>query len=160
MRRKTGRRRGRPRDPHARRRQTTRAGRRGLVVVDKGSPEMVARKRQVAKGSPGPIELIDAVGVLRAHGLVDLDELMTLRLCENWIARVRQARGLTGVSPAGLWATIVSGQGGVVSGRHRSSLPIDAHPLIRPCGGSRNSQPFCRNAPARPARHRDDDCRG
>jgi hypothetical protein len=98
MRKKTGRRRGRPVNPHARRRATTRRERRGLPEpIDKGTPQMAKRKAVAANGSSGPIEV--------------------------WLGRVRRARGLSGSGPGGLWAQIVAGQRG---GRWVSPM-IDAH---------------------------------
>ena len=124
MRKKTGRRRGRPVNPHARRRATTRRERRGLPEpIDKGTPQMAKRKAVAANGSSGPVELIDGIAVLYAHHLIDLDGLMVLRTIEVWLGRVRRARGLSGSGPGGLWAQIVAGQRG---GRWVSPM-IDAH---------------------------------
>jgi hypothetical protein len=64
---KAHRRRGRPVDPHARRRHTTRRGRKGLPeIVDEGSPELVARKRIAANGSGAAVELTDYPAILLA----------------------------------------------------------------------------------------------
>jgi hypothetical protein len=72
---------------------------------------MATRKQQAANGGPGSVELIDGIGILHAHGLVDLDGLMVLRALEVWLRRVRRARGLPDASPGGLWEAITSGQG-------------------------------------------------
>jgi hypothetical protein len=120
---KSHRRRGRPRKLHAKRRATTRIGRRtGYDPVDEGSPELVARKKIAANGSGAVVELTDHVGILAAHGLVDVDGLMTLRTVAIWFDRVRVGHGLhDGAGTAGLWAQIVSGARG-----GRMTAPITA----------------------------------
>jgi hypothetical protein len=120
---KSHRRRGRPRKLHAKRRATTRIGRRtGYDPVDEGSPELVARKKIAANGSGAVVELTDHVGILTAHGLVDVDGLMTLRTVAIWFDRVRVGHGLhDGAGTAGLWAQIVSGARG-----GRMTAPITA----------------------------------
>jgi hypothetical protein len=103
-------RRGRPRKANARRRKTTLAGR--AAPADEGSSELVIRKRRAANGGGSAVELVDISGILHAHGLVDIDQIMVLRMIEEWLRRVRIARGINPASPGGLWAAIVSGQRG------------------------------------------------
>jgi hypothetical protein len=68
---KSGRKRGRPRKANARRRTTTRIGRRtGVDPVDEGSPQLL-RKRRAAAGRTD-IETIDLVGILHARELISL----------------------------------------------------------------------------------------
>jgi hypothetical protein len=119
-RKKTGKRRGRPINPRARRRQTTRAGRRG--ELDTGTKELAMKKRIAANGSGGTVEVIDIGGILAAHNLIDVDQHMTLRLLETWLMRIARARGLSSASVGGLWGAILSGQG---SSRHWT-IPITA----------------------------------
>jgi hypothetical protein len=104
------RKRGRPRLATARRRATTRAGRRS--PEDLGSPELIKRKARVANGSAVPVELVDTAGILLAHHLIEPEELLILRLVASWLRQLRVAFGLPAGSPGGLWAAITTGQRG------------------------------------------------
>jgi hypothetical protein len=118
---KAHRRRGRPVDPHARRRHTTRRGRKGLPeIVDEGSPELVARKRIAANGSGAAVELTDYPAILLAHHLIDVEQHMMLATVATWLDRIRRARELSSTSVGGLWGAILSGQGGA----RKWSVPI------------------------------------
>lgn len=79
---------------------------------DTGPPGAGHEETRVANGSGTPVEIVDTIGVLHAHGLIDLEAVMTLRLVATWLKRVRRARGLSNASPDGLWEAIVSGQAG------------------------------------------------
>jgi hypothetical protein len=104
---------GRPRDPHARRRHTTRRGRKGLPeIVDEGSPELVARKKIASNGSGAAVELVDYAAILLAHHLIDQEQHVMLATVATWLDRVRQTRDLSSTSVGGLWGAILSGQGG------------------------------------------------
>ena len=124
---KAHRRRGRPVDPHARRRHTTRRGRKGLPeIVDEGSPELVARKRIAANGSGAAVELTDYPAILLAHHLIDVEQHMILATVATWLDRVRRARELSSTSVGGLWGAILSGQGGARNGRCPSRIAARA----------------------------------
>jgi hypothetical protein len=58
------------------------------------------------------IEIIDPVGILHARGLIDADELASLRQVERWVTLVRRARGLADGCVDRLWAQLVAGQRG------------------------------------------------
>lgn len=82
-RKKTGPRCGRPVNPHARRRKTTRRGRKGLPEpVNTGSPQLLA-KRQAVAGARNDIDVVDYPGILAANELIDTDKLTTLRMVEG-----------------------------------------------------------------------------
>jgi hypothetical protein len=66
----------------------------------------------MAENSGAVVEIGNIAGTLHAHGLIDLDGLLTLRVVETWLGRVRRARGLSNASPGGLWEAIVSSQAG------------------------------------------------
>jgi hypothetical protein len=107
-RRRTGRPRGRPKKRNARRRETTRAGRRGNPYVDLGTPQLRFLKMRIA--GVDNIDITDHVTVLFARRLIDEGELITLHLVRNLLDRVRQARGLKlDLSVNGLWAALTAG---------------------------------------------------
>jgi hypothetical protein len=99
---------GRPRKANAKRRATTTAGR--APFLDLGSPELVIRKARVANGSGEAVELVDVVGILNAHDLLDTELTLIARLLASWLRMVQRAFGLPAGSPAGLWAVLTSGQ--------------------------------------------------
>jgi hypothetical protein len=101
-------RRGRPRKANAKRRATTLAARR--APDDLGSPELLARKAKVANGAAAPVELIDVVGVLAAHGLLEPELTLIARLLAAWLRQVQRAFHLSQASPTALWAALTSGQ--------------------------------------------------
>ena len=100
-RKKTGRRRGRPYNPNARRHQTTRAGRRG--EVDRGSPRLRARK--LALTMREDVELTGP-GILFGHELLDRYQYDTLGWVTALLRRIARSFG-RGVSPAGIWNAIL-----------------------------------------------------
>ena len=100
-RKKTGRRRGRPYNPNARRHQTTRAGRRG--EIDRGSPRLRARK--LALTTREDVELT-AAGVLYGHGHLDNAQYSALGWVTALLRRIARSFG-RGVSPAGIWNAIL-----------------------------------------------------
>jgi len=101
-RKKTGRRRGRPYNPNARRHQTTRAGRRG--EIDRGSERLRAKKR--AATSREDIELT-APGVLYGHGHLDRFQYDALAFVTELLRRISRSFGRD-ASPAGVWAAIIA----------------------------------------------------
>jgi hypothetical protein len=110
-RKRSGRRRGRPINPHARRRKTTRRGRRGLPeLVDPGAPLLLERRRAITGRSD--IELVDYPGILLANGFIDADELDTLRRVEGWLSLARRGRGISDGHVGRLWAQILAGTRG------------------------------------------------
>ena len=100
-RKKTGRRRGRPYNPNARRHQTTRAGRRG--EVDRGSPRLRARK--LALTTREDVEMTPA-GILYGHGYLDNAQYSALGWVTALLRRIARSFG-RGVSPAGIWNAIL-----------------------------------------------------
>ena len=110
---KAQRKRGRPADPNARRRQTTRAGRAGRPVIDHGAPLLLARKVRDAAGRVD-VDLADLIGVLHAHRRIDAGQLATLRQVELWVVQSRRARSLALGSVENLWNALLSGQHGGV----------------------------------------------
>jgi hypothetical protein len=109
-RKRTGRRRGRPRKANAKRRQTTRYGRKnGHALIDHGTAELRTRKLTMTQR---PDLELTPLGVLTGNGLIDEDELIALKLVETWLGRARRARSLRhNASVHGLWETLLSGQG-------------------------------------------------
>src|SRR6516165_4777892 len=101
-RKKTGRRRGRKFDPHAKRHRTDRAGRRG--EVDYGSPRLRARK--LALTMREDIEMTGA-GVLYGHGHLDNAQYSALGWVTALLRRIARSFGRD-ASPAGVWAAIVA----------------------------------------------------
>jgi len=100
-RKKTGRRRGRPYNPNARRHQTTRAGRRG--EIDRGSPRLRARK--LALTTREDVEMTPA-GILYGHGHLDNAQYSALGWVTALLRRIARSFG-RGVSPAGIWNAIL-----------------------------------------------------
>lgn len=101
-RRRTGRKRGRPRLANARRRATTRAGRRG--EIDYGSELLRARKRRAT----GREDLeIDGASVLFGHDHLDRQQFDTLGLITDWLRRAARAWGLKDGSCGGLWEAVL-----------------------------------------------------
>lgn len=103
-RRKTGRPRGRPRKHNARRRETTRAGRRGEPTVDRGSPEL-RRRRALATGDA---ELpADALGILLGHRKIDTAQYGAGREIGELLTTARRAFG--GETPGNVWHRLMAG---------------------------------------------------
>jgi hypothetical protein len=94
---------GRKFDPNARRRSTTRRGRRGEDDRDYGSPLLRARK--LAATSRDDVEMTPA-GVLYGHGHLDRYEYDTLGRVTELLQRTARSFG-RGVSPAGIWNAIL-----------------------------------------------------
>lgn len=105
-RKKTGRRRGRPPNSNARRRQTTRAGRRGEDTRDRGSTALRQRKHRVLAGRED-LELSGAA-VLLAHDQIDRQQYDTLGLITGWLQRTARAWGCRDGSPAAWWRAILA----------------------------------------------------
>jgi hypothetical protein len=80
-------------------------------LIDTGSPLLIV-KRRAAAGGRSDIELVDPLGILFANGMVDVDELATLRLIERWVGMARRARGLGDGHVGRLWAQLLSGARG------------------------------------------------
>jgi len=131
-RRKTGRRRGRPRLTHAKRRTTTRIGRRtGFDPVDTGTLELRQRKRRATGREDLPI---DGAAVVFGHGQVDREQFDKLGLipagCSGSLARGGRR---TAVSPAcgtpPIWCNLNTCAGGSIVS------PEGVHqPAKGPCG--------------------------
>jgi hypothetical protein len=128
-RKRTGRRRGRPVDPHARRRQTTRAGRRG--EVDRGSERLRAKKRQLT--SREDVEMTPA-GAL--YGLAHLDNAQYTKLgvITAMLRNVQTAMGKGSLSVGALWSALVD----------RSHTRISSLPLLGDRGGRQQLARVCR----------------
>lgn len=107
-RRKSGRKRGRPRQEHARRRETTRAGRRGNPFIDRGTDQLRIRKLAIAGREN--IDLSDTIGILAARGIINAEETIVLRVLQISLDTVRRGRGLTAdMSVNSLWAALQAG---------------------------------------------------
>jgi hypothetical protein len=94
---------GRKFDPNARRRSTTRRGRRGEDDRDLGSALLRARK--LAATGREDVELT-AAGVLYGHGHLDNLEYSALGYVTQLLQRIARSFG-RGVSPAGIWNAIL-----------------------------------------------------
>jgi hypothetical protein len=94
---------GRKFDPNARRRSTTRRGRKGLDDRDYGSSLLRARK--LAATSRDDVEMT-AAGILFGRGHLDRFEYDTLRHVTGLLQRIARSFG-RGVSPAGIWNAIL-----------------------------------------------------
>jgi hypothetical protein len=103
-RKRTGRRRGRPVNPHARRRAITRAGRRGVEVIDRGSEALRHHKRRVTGREDLPL---DGAAVLFGHAHLDRQQFDALGLITQWLQRVARAWGGKDGSCAGLWMALL-----------------------------------------------------
>jgi hypothetical protein len=112
-RRKTGRRRGRPRLANARRRATTRRGRKGLPpLVDEGSPLLRQKKRRVT----GREDLeLNPASVLFGRGLLDPQQYNMLGQVTLWLQRLSRNLGPHGIGVAGLWAALTGAGIGTTS---------------------------------------------
>ena len=96
---------GRRYDPHARRRHTTRAGRRGAFLPpDRGSSQLRAKKRRIT-GSEA-VELT-AAGILFGHGYLDNAQYSALGYVTHLLQKIARGFG-RGASPAGVWSAIVA----------------------------------------------------
>jgi hypothetical protein len=105
-RRKTGRRRGRPRLLHARRRQTTRAGRRGVIVHDSGTSELQAHRVSATGSADLPV---DPLGILYGRGLIDKDHYLAGRDLGDLLEVARRDLGRS--SPQVSWMAIFGARG-------------------------------------------------
>jgi hypothetical protein len=107
-RKKTGRRRGRPINPRARRHQRTRAGRRGLVWIDPndyGSDELRAKKIRLT--GQANLEL-NGASVLFGHDHIDRLQFDTLGAITELLQRIARAWGQKDGSVTGLWLALLS----------------------------------------------------
>jgi hypothetical protein len=106
-RKRTGRRRGRPRLAHAKRRTTTRQGRAtGQDPIDQGSPWLVCRKERVPNGRTDlPL---DGAAVLFAHDLIDREQFDRLGEVTRWLQLTARAWGGSQGSVNGLWNSILA----------------------------------------------------
>src|SRR5262249_54061343 len=129
---RTGRKRGRPFNPNAKRHQTTRAGRRG--EKDLGAPRLRARKLH-ATGRPD-VEMT-AAGVLYGRGHLDNAQYSALGYVTVLLQVIARSCG-RGMSPAGVWAALIAAA---------SRTPPGAPPIIGDYGA--------RDAPARICRQLD-----
>jgi hypothetical protein len=100
---KAQRKRGRPPDPHARRRQSTRAGRRG--EVDHGSPLLLLRKLTITGRADVPL---DPAGILFGRGLLDAVQYAELGEVTALLQRVAKAWGGKDGSVQGLWGALLA----------------------------------------------------
>jgi hypothetical protein len=100
--RRTGRRRGRPYDPNAKRHRTDRAGRRG--EIDLGSPWLLAKKMRAT--TRGDVEM-DGAGVLYGRDLIDRQQYDMLGVASLLLRRIATAMG-RGTSVSGLWQAIIA----------------------------------------------------
>ena len=114
-RKRTGRRRGRPRKPHARWRETTRAGRRG--DIDRGSEWLREKKRQATLRDD--VEMAPA-GVLFGRRHLDRYQYDALAFVTLLLCQVTKAMG-GNQSVAGLWTAIIAAAAKTVPGARRSS---------------------------------------
>jgi hypothetical protein len=80
-------------------------------VRDEGSLELL-RKKRAAAGERGDVEITDHIGILTANALIDVEELVTLRMIEAWIRLSRRTHVIGSMPVGGFWAAILSGQGG------------------------------------------------
>jgi hypothetical protein len=106
-RRKSNRRRGRPRQDRARRRETTRAGRRGEpALIDHGTAEALRHRVELTGLCDLPA---DPLGTLLGRGLINKSEYAAGRSIEELLAI---AHGLGGGSVQAAWLRIVGGCAG------------------------------------------------
>jgi hypothetical protein len=104
-RKRTGRRRGRPRKAHAKRRTTTRVGRRtGADPRDEGTNELQARK---LLATTRPDLEASAIGVLYGRALIDARQYQTLSELTLALQRLARSCGGTG-GVEGLWQGIIA----------------------------------------------------
>jgi hypothetical protein len=116
-RKQTGRPRGRPRLAHAKRRATTRQGRKsGLDPRDEGAPLLIARKMRMT-GRPD-IEMT-AAGVLYGRELISNLDYSKLAEITKIIRNIRAAMG-GDLSVAGIWSALID----------RSHTRATAQPLL------------------------------
>jgi hypothetical protein len=105
---------GRRYDPNARRRHTTRAGRRGEDVRDHGSVLLRAKKRVLT--SRDDVEMTPA-GVLYGFGYLDREQYDKLGCVTGLLHRIARSFGRD-ASPAGLWLALVA-----AASRTRPGMP-------------------------------------
>lgn len=140
-RRRSGRRRGRPRQHHARWRETTRAGRRG--EVDSGS-ELLRIKRRLLTGSED-FTCDHPLGVLRGRGVIDQRQYNVGMDVAAVVEIAASLLGLRDASAQGVWAAIVAGGISVAATGERYSPAAERarHTLARICrviGENRTAQ--------------------
>jgi hypothetical protein len=129
-RKKTGQRRGRPYNPHARRHQTTRAGRRG--ERDLGAVWLRAKKR--AATGREDVEMTPA-GVLYGQGHLDNAQYSALGWVTQLLQRIARSFG-QGMSPVGVWAAIIAAASRTAPGMPPSSAIMARGILWRGSVGS------------------------
>ena len=122
---------GRKFNPHARRRSTTRRGRRGEDDRDYGSPLLRARK--LAATSRDDVEMTPA-GILFGHGHLDRYEYDTLGHVTGLLQRIARSFG-RGASPAGVWAALIA-----AASRTAPSTPD----IVGDFGARRRLEQICR----------------
>lgn len=138
---KAKRRRGRPSNPQARRRATTRVGRRGEVEpVDQGSIRLRARKQWATGRDDLPL---DGAAVLFGRELIDAQQFDRLGEITALLAQVARSWGVRGASVAGIWNAILAA-GSRLPAHTVSATPAGADgarwrlvSLIRQLNGSR-----------------------
>lgn len=105
-RKKTGKKRGRPADPKAKRHQTTRAGRRGeLIEPDRGTKALRRMRREATGSEDLPADLL---GVLLGRGRITLPEYHAGRDVAELLDVARRALGLVGRVHS-VWAAVLAG---------------------------------------------------
>jgi hypothetical protein len=106
------RKRGRPPKPNARRRETTRAGRRGEAQPDEGTRELRRHRRRATGTTALPA---DSLGVLFGRGLITTAEYNAARDVGELLATARRGLGLASGGCGSFWMAILSG--GRIGGR-------------------------------------------
>lgn len=100
---------GRPADPNARRRQTTRAGRKGQPYVDFGTAEARARRLLATGLESLPV---DPLAILLGRGHIDNRQYAAGRDLGEQLALVRAGLGVVGDGTQSAWSRILAGGGG------------------------------------------------
>jgi hypothetical protein len=114
-------RRGRPRNPTARRRATTLAGRR--APADVGTAEL--RWHRVTLTTRGDLP-DDLLGALYGHGMIEVELYDAGRAFGDLVRLVRRGMGLGDASPAGTWRGILA-----------AAMARSVHPLTDVPGADR-----------------------
>lgn len=105
-RKRSGRKRGRPADPQAKRHQTTRAARRGEALEpDRGTRALRRQRRQLTGSEDLPADLL---GVLLGRGVITLPEYHAGRDVAELLDVARRAWGLVGRVHS-VWAAVLAG---------------------------------------------------
>jgi hypothetical protein len=123
---------GRRYDPHAKRRFTTRFGRKyGYERPDLGSERL--RQKKLALTSRSDTEMT-AAGVLYGFGYLDNAQYTKLGVITQLLRNVQMAMGKGSLSVAGIWTALVD----------RSHTRITSLPLLGDRGASRQLSRICR----------------